>query len=332
MRIAIIGAGLTGACLANSLRSSHTVEVFEKSRGPGGRMSTRRTDDWKVDHGAQFFTIRDSRFEAIAEPMIRIGVIRPWNPRLAIFNNNNWILDQWKEEHYVAAPSMNSACNYLLENIEVHYQTEILEISGNPMKWELRTNEDYFGFFDLVISTLPAPQATKLLPSECQFIKEISAVHMEPCIAFFAKLKEHLDLGWDAAIVKNSPVHWMAMNHSKPGRNQLTPTFVMHLQPEFSAQNYQLDLNSWCIETMASLCQIHPSQVEELYCHKWRYARASIRASQLSFYDRNMGIAAAGDWGPGERVEGAVISALDLIKDISKSSSDLYFDSANSLA
>lgn len=332
MRIAIIGAGLAGAYLANSLKSNHTVEVFEKSRGPGGRMSSRHTGDWKVDHGAQFFTIRDRQFEKIAGPMIRAGVIRPWKPRLAIFNDKGWILDEWKEEHYVACPNMNSACKYLLENIEVHYRTEILKISGNPMKWQLHTNEDYFGYFDLVISTLPAPQAIRLIPSECQFIKDLSAVQMEPCIAFFAKLKEHLDLGWDAAIVKNNPVHWMAMNHSKPGRNQLTPTFVMHLQPQFSAENYQLDLNSWCIETMASLCQIHPSQVEELYCHKWKYARASIPASQISFYDSNIGIAAAGDWGPGERVEGAVISALDLIEGISKASSNLYLDSTNSVA
>ena len=41
-------------------------------------------------------------------------------------------------------------------------------------------------------------------------------------------------LGWDAAIVKENAVI-TAMNHSKPGRSQHVPAFVMHLESSFSA-------------------------------------------------------------------------------------------------
>ena len=41
MRIAVIGAGLSGLVAARSLQQDHDVTIFEKSRGVGGRMGTR---------------------------------------------------------------------------------------------------------------------------------------------------------------------------------------------------------------------------------------------------------------------------------------------------
>jgi len=47
MRVAIIGAGLTGLTAASLLRDAGVeITVFDKSRGLGGRLSTRRTRDF----------------------------------------------------------------------------------------------------------------------------------------------------------------------------------------------------------------------------------------------------------------------------------------------
>lgn len=44
--IAVIGAGLAGlSCAQALLQAGHAVHVFDKSRGPSGRMSTRRAED-----------------------------------------------------------------------------------------------------------------------------------------------------------------------------------------------------------------------------------------------------------------------------------------------
>ncbi len=58
MRIAVIGAGLSGLACATALQEAgHRVAIFEKSVGVGGRMSTRRVDTvlggTTFDHGAQ---------------------------------------------------------------------------------------------------------------------------------------------------------------------------------------------------------------------------------------------------------------------------------------
>jgi renalase len=52
MNIAIIGGGISGLTVANILRDYANVTIFEKARGVGGRMSTRRTEHFNFDHGA----------------------------------------------------------------------------------------------------------------------------------------------------------------------------------------------------------------------------------------------------------------------------------------
>ena len=62
--IAVVGAGIAViTCARTLIQAGHRVTVFEKSRGAGGRMSTRNTEFGSFDHGAQYFTVRDERFE-----------------------------------------------------------------------------------------------------------------------------------------------------------------------------------------------------------------------------------------------------------------------------
>ena len=64
MRMAIIGASIAGLSCAESLRrGGHEVTVFEKNRGIGGRIATRRTpEDLRFDHGAQFLRSKVALF------------------------------------------------------------------------------------------------------------------------------------------------------------------------------------------------------------------------------------------------------------------------------
>ena len=57
--IAIIGTGIAGLSAAQALiAAGQNVELFDKSRGSGGRMASKRTDAGSVDLGAQYFTAR----------------------------------------------------------------------------------------------------------------------------------------------------------------------------------------------------------------------------------------------------------------------------------
>ncbi len=155
LNIAIIGAGISGLTAANILKNDAKVTVFEKSRGVGGRMATRRAEPFCFDHGAQFFKARTEAFQSFIKPMLDQGIIQIWNARFAEFKQNKLInkitLDN--EYHYVGVPGMNAIAKYLARDIDVRVRTKIIAIQ-NHGKWHL-INElgECVGIFDWVIST-----------------------------------------------------------------------------------------------------------------------------------------------------------------------------------
>ena len=46
IKIAIIGAGMTGISLSNFIKNRTDITIFEKSRGVGGRMASRRAEPY----------------------------------------------------------------------------------------------------------------------------------------------------------------------------------------------------------------------------------------------------------------------------------------------
>ena len=77
MRIIIVGAGLAGLMAAQScVQAGHNVIVFDKGRSVGGRLATRRIDSAVLDHGAQFFTVRDAAFQIHVDTWFSAGVVR----------------------------------------------------------------------------------------------------------------------------------------------------------------------------------------------------------------------------------------------------------------
>ncbi|NBV46594.1 MAG: FAD-dependent oxidoreductase [Planctomycetia bacterium] len=77
--VIIVGAGISGLCAADDLvRAGRRVVVVEKSRGPGGRMATRRVGSAVCDHGAQFFTIRGKAFGGIVSGAHAAGAAVTW--------------------------------------------------------------------------------------------------------------------------------------------------------------------------------------------------------------------------------------------------------------
>lgn len=321
MKIAIIGAGLSGivaaAALQSKLGSKADVTLFEKSRGAGGRMSTRRTEAFEFDHGAQYFTAKDAGFKKVVEEAIAKGRAAPWDGT-AKYLKDGCLEADIGAPRFVSTPRMNSWAKSLAEGLTIKTQTRVLQLSAlkNPsgtMSWQL-TFEDggIAGGFDYVISAIPAPQAEDLLsPTDFCRIKAIKDTRMDACFAVMAGFDEALDLPWHTLRRGDGPASWIAVNSAKPGRPKSGTALMIHSGPNWSAANVARDiseLQSEILRDVSALIDIDFRDATFLMTHRWLYAAVSKGAGEACLADVALGIVACGDWCVGGRVEGAYLS------------------------
>ena len=158
-RVAIVGAGLAGLAAARSLADAGCdVVVFEKSRGKGGRVATRRTDLGPIDHGA------------------------PGVPSyLALALGGAFWLDGKDDARGVGVPGMSALAHGIATGIDVRTGVTVAGLSERPGGWQLTDSEggDY-ATFDAVILAVPAPQAGILLSHFPDMVAELARVEMLP--------------------------------------------------------------------------------------------------------------------------------------------------------
>ncbi|MCV6621077.1 MAG: NAD(P)-binding protein [Cellvibrionaceae bacterium] len=316
-RLAIIGAGLSGLSLATILQNKARITVFEKSRGVGGRMSTRRGEVFSFDHGAQYFTAREPAFQDFIRPYIQQGIVKRWDARYARFDGNRRIdYQDWRleEPRYVGSPTMNSLLKSLAASLNVELNCRISVIKRDS-QWQIFDEKGRdLGSFDWIISTAPPAQTIELFPEEFSHTDKLSSTKVFPCFALMLGLGEPLDFGFEAAHVDNSDISWLAVNSSKPERNS-TQSLVAHSSVDFAHKfdgRKQSDVSLALISAIEAVTGKPLSCIKHQALHYWRYASSdrSIRNDEL--VDRQLQLAACGDWTRGGRVEGAFMSALNL--------------------
>ncbi|NWE70521.1 NAD(P)-binding protein, partial [Pseudomonas gingeri] len=162
--IAIIGAGIAGLSAARALQDAgHAIELFDKSRGSGGRMSSKRSDAGSLDMGAQYFTARDRRFVNEVQRWQSQGWVAEWDPTLYTWQNGQLNLSPDEQTRWVGAPRMSAITRGLLGDLQTHFSCRITEVFRGEQHWHLQDAEGFtHGPFSHVIIATPAPQATAL--------------------------------------------------------------------------------------------------------------------------------------------------------------------------
>jgi len=336
--IAVIGAGIAGmACARTLAQAGHKVTVFEKSRSAGGRMSTRSTEFGGFDHGAQYFTVRDARFEkALA---ISPALVRRWSA------NTVRILDEAgrvvasslppKEAHWVATPGMNALVKEwakpLMAKGQVHFETQVTRIQTDllaPKRWQLQTEgpgaiTSVHSGFDAVTMAVPSVQAQALLLSS-QIAKplmaEIAKVSVAPCwtlMLAFPKAAQpalaHLGPQWNAARSTHHRIAWLARESSKPGRSPIE-RWTVQASPEWSERHLEDDAERVKAKLLKAFTEVTGIRAEPSYAevHRWRYAQTTEPLGISHLWDAKLGIGACGDWCLGHRVEDGFVSGLEM--------------------
>lgn len=308
-RIAVIGAGMAGATVSRLLRGQGIdVEVFDKSRGTGGRMATRYTDSAAWDHGAQFFTARTPAFQDMINHYQRSGLVQEWSPKVVtLAAGSKPYKRDWFESHYVASPQMNALCRALLEDIPLHTGKPVTAVTRIADQWQLSISDEPSALYDWVICSAPAEQTMNLLPAP------LEDVAYEPCFALLGHPRGNPHL--DAAVIKDSVLSWLCTSGSRPGRDG-EPTLIAHSTGEWAAANFDDDPGFVKESMIRTLKDLGVELADSPAVHRWRYARVSQAHHEPYWLDSKLQLAACGDWGLGNRVEDAFTSAHLLGSDL----------------
>lgn len=318
INVAIIGAGFSGCVLAEILSPHVNLTLFEKSRGAGGRMASKISEDFSFDYGAQFFTVRNPAFDTFIQPYLEAKIIKRWDPIFVEMNQANIITKRdWKDSHphYVATPGMNAWCREIATHHTLLCETEITELIEHKESWSLRAaNGQRFDNFDWVISTCPVAQSRQLLPPTFSHQQALQQIQMLPCFTLMLGLKAMPNISWQAALIHESCLSWVSCNHSKPDRS-IKPSLTCHARNSWAESNLEAPLKVVEHNMLEECLSILPLTREDIAIsrfHRWRYANINKQDNALCYFDKTLKLGACGDWCIQGRVEAAFNSAKSM--------------------
>lgn len=309
MQVAVIGAGMAGlACAQVLAEAGHGVTVFDKARGPGGRMSTRRVEvagqTIAFDHGAQYFTARDPAFAAQVAAWARAGLVAPWPAA----GDGAW----------VGTPGMNAPVAAMAATHGVRFASHVMGLIREDAHWHVLLQGGLRdGPHDAVVVALPAEQAVSLLGAyDLAMAGAAMATRSQPCwtglFAFAAPVPIAADVVRGAGALS-----WAARNSSKPGRGP-AEAWIVQADPAWSAARLEADPASVMPLLLAALQAEAPPMppfppLLHGAAHRWRYARVAPDGPG-ALWNAGLALGACGDWVLGPRVELAWRSGVDLAR------------------
>jgi len=319
--IAVIGSGLAGLTCAILLgQSGHHVSVFEKSRGPGGRMASKRLAEGSADIGAQYFTARNPEFLTFLRDHAGVDSFQEWTAKFGFQGPGQTWQSFPDEPRYVGVPRMTAITRGLSEKVSLQAQVRIARLNRVGAQWQLLCTDGVDrGVFDQVIITAPPAQAEELLlesglTSLADHVKG-PVGEILPCWAVAAHFNEAPFTEFEAMRPDSKALYWVANNSSKPGRNDSGQWWVLHATPEWTAAHVDAssdDVSEQLLAEFAAMSGHSGAAADQAIAHRWLYARSVSEGLPGYLFDAKAGVGIAGDWLAGGRVEGAWDSASRL--------------------
>jgi predicted NAD/FAD-dependent oxidoreductase len=321
--IAIIGAGLSGLSAANTLHSAgYRVQLFDKSRGSGGRMSSKRSGFGDLDMGAQYFTARDAGFSQAVSHWQQQGWVAPWSPQIYQYRQGALNASPDNQPRWVGTPRMSALTRGLLGDLPARFECRICEIFRGDQHWQLLDAEgNLHGPFSHVLVAAPAAQASALLAAAPDLAAQAASTLMEPVWAVALGYNTPLPTPLQACFVQDNPLAWIARNSSKPERST-TDSWVLHASSQWTREHLDLQASEVIERLAAAFAQVLGSELPPADHHqaqRWLYARPAHQQNFCALSDPAQGLFACGDWCLAGRVEGAWLSGQEAARQIMQS-------------
>jgi len=315
MRVGIVGAGIAGIAAGRRLHQSGvSVTLFEKSRGVGGRVATRRKDGFTWDIGATSVAMRGRSLDkVILDELSRDDLFVVTKPIFVHDDLHPQPGDgRTPVPRYAYRTGMTKLAKLLAEDLDIRFESPVERIERHHDRYTIHGEE-----FDRLVLTAPIPQ-TGLLLWAMDLRRAIAQVRYRTCLS--------VGLGFTAPLPETSyhalldpslrhPLSWLCLESVKvPDHAPAGSSSIMaQLGREFSRLNYETPDDELVRIVCGYLTRLygpafaHPSASTVM---RWKYAQPESLIDFDTANPEGTTVLIAGDALSGARIEEAYETGL----------------------
>lgn len=301
MKIAIIGAGFSGCNLYNNLKEKYeNITIFEKSRGVGGRISTKYIDDKFIDHGTSTIIPITDDLKFFCLDLAKNGILKA------------------KYDEFIPKTGINEICKFLIDEKDLVINTKIIKAENLNDKWNLEDeNNKIYDDFDLLFITIPAPQIVQMqINLDEDFKEKLSKIKYDSIFSLIL-YSQNSDLKLNENKLYENPDIKDVINNSKKYLYKDFSSYVIHSSKEFA--------NCVNDKSKEEICKIFLDNFEQdiqdeinkftIIPHLWKYAIAKNSLDMPYFLNNNKNLGICGDYFNFNNLE-ASLSSSELLSNI----------------
>ncbi len=314
--IIVIGAGLAGLSAAAGLhRRGHDVLVIDKGRGVGGRMATRRVGSLRLDHGAQFLTIRDPAIQSLVSPLLESGELFEWSRGFPEWRDG--VIHPRSEGHprFACRSGMSALPKFLSKDLDLALGEAVTTVERDGNLWTIELSGGARHQARTLLVNTPPAQLLSLLGEllERSSRTKLDVLEMDPTWAVFGEVDRDPELHGVALEFEDHPIfRFISRDHTRRTPGQ-PPSLVIHCHERWSRQHLESTPAEVADTVSTALRSLFGVQfVGEPQVHRWKYATPTGSLGEDCLWQPELRLGACGDWCRGGRVEGALLSGRAL--------------------
>ncbi len=313
--IAIIGTGFSAATLGYFLKND--LDFYEKSRGVGGRCSTRRVDNVGLfDHGLQYIKSENSEFKKF------LSDYTIWQGNFKIFKNDQ-LKDDSNKERIINENGNNLLVKNLFKNKRVFVNKELKSLEKKNDCFQLNFKDSTQENYKTVIITAPYQQAYNLTKQFTENYFSKLNFSMQPNLTLMVAFNKSLKLNLSAISFEDDDVLGFVANENTKKKgliNKDLELWTIQSSLKYAIKNiyeYRNNKESLADEMLKNLSvklkiDIKKDYIQYSDIHGWRYAYGNKLDDANCYWNEDLRLGICGDWFSGGNAESAFINAKKL--------------------
>ena len=306
MRVAVVGAGLTGLSAASRLSSRHDVVVVERNDTIGGRLGTMTIGDATFDAGAQFFTVRGDALRARTDDWLERGVAFEWCRGFG---------DADGYPRYAGVGGMSTLAHDLADGLDVRSNHMVFSLERLEDGWSVVLDDAARLDVDAVVITCPVAQAWALLAQcDVELPDDLARREFHRITAALLTLDRPSSVP-DPGGVQFDPsdpdaVFGFVADNQRKGISEV-PAVTLHATWAWSVEHWDDPVDVVTDRLVDGATEwVDPSSIVSATLRRWRFAAPADPWAERCWIDDEHRVVVAGDLFAGPKVEGAYDSGV----------------------